>query len=300
MIIANQLPCDPAPPAAGVIDLETLAQGGRVPVLPPGTTRLLSMLTDETLKFEDLAAVVGGFPTVAARLLAVANSPWSAPVAPIESLEMACARLGMETVRSISIAVTVSAPFNSLRCPVFDAKRYWCSALLVADTAPQIVQRLRSASPIEIPAARTAGLLHNLGLLWLADCLPIQTAQALVAVADNENLSVNQALRACCGFGHNEASIALARAWNLPPVLRAGMAYHDPKDGDPAALMMARVIAVAAGMVALLYHGAAVPAHPAFGRIDVDATALDAIYEQLRGNFNKRQKLAEALMPRRI
>lgn len=284
------------------IDLGTLAQGARLPVLPAGTTRLLTRLANENLLHDELAAMLEEYPTITARLLSVANSPWSSPSVPVDSLEVACARLGFETVRAITIAITVSAPFNPLRCPEFDARRYWCSALLVADGAGLVARIAHATEAIEVPAARSAGLLHNLGLLWLADCLPLETGLALRAVAEDETgtLSVNQALRNICGAGHNEAGVALAKAWNLPATVRAAMNYHNPLNAGPKMLGLTRVVASAAGMVSQLYRQDPVPAHPAFGGLDLDVEELNRVYEILRANFTVRQRLAETLIPTRV
>lgn len=284
------------------IDLDTLAQGARLPVLPSGTIHLLSRLADENLLHDELAAMLEQFPTITARLLSVANSPWSAPSVPVDSLQVACARLGFETVRAITIAITVSAPFNPLRCVEFDARRYWCSALLVADAAEHVARLVRGTEAIEVPTARTAGLLHNLGLLWLADCLPLKTGEALRAVAEDETgtLTVNRALCGTCGIGHNDAGVALADAWNLPGTVRAAMNYHDPLNVDPTMKGLTRIIASAAGMVSQLYRQDPVPVHPAFGGLDLDVDELNRIYGILRTNFITRQRLAETLIPKRV
>ncbi len=110
-----------------------ILQHDQLPVLPSGVPYLLQTLMDENIDNNKLKAVIGRFPSIAARLLCLANSAWAAPPVPVTSLDMACARLGLNIVRSVSIALAISSPFNPARCPAFDAERYWCTALLVAD-----------------------------------------------------------------------------------------------------------------------------------------------------------------------
>ncbi len=287
---------DPAPSGP---DLDTLARRANVPVLPAGVTELLARLADEDMPFDELATLLERFPTVATRLLSIANSPWSAPRVPVTSLDVACARLGFETVRSISIAVTVAAPFNPMRCMHFDASRYWCATLLVADAAARVSRLLPAAADISQATARAAGLLHNLGLLWLADCLPAPTDRALAAAAADDVLSVNEALTAECGFGHNDASLVLAEAWYLPELMRAAMRYHSVPAVDDKQATMTRLIAVSAGLVAMLFEGAASPAHPAFAGLEIEAAALEAVYAQMEENYPRMRLLAESLFPQR-
>jgi HD-like signal output (HDOD) protein len=89
----------------------------------------------------------------------------------VTSLEATCSRLGLGVVRSTSIALAISAPFNPAKCPSFDLEYYWCSVLLTAEAASRLAAESSSKHEFEPATARAAGLLHNLGLLWLVDRL---------------------------------------------------------------------------------------------------------------------------------
>jgi HD-like signal output (HDOD) protein len=58
-----------------------------------------------------------------------------------------------------------------------------------------------------------------MGLLWLADYMPRETAEALADVEEGRELSVNAATRGRCGFGYDVAGTAIATYWHLPVVL---------------------------------------------------------------------------------
>ena len=49
----------------------------RVPVLPPGAAYLLKALNDDNAGYAELAAIVERFPSIAGRLVSLANSAWS-------------------------------------------------------------------------------------------------------------------------------------------------------------------------------------------------------------------------------
>lgn len=91
-----------APQATRSRMLEVL-DSKKMPVLPVETPYLISSLSDETLNFNQLSKVIERFPTIAARLIALANSAWSAPISPIYSLEESCTRLGLSVVKSDSV-----------------------------------------------------------------------------------------------------------------------------------------------------------------------------------------------------
>ncbi len=220
----------------------------RVPVLPPGVPYLMQTLNDDNLGFREVAQAIEKLPSIAARLLALANSAWSAPASPVLSLDAACSRLGLQVVRTASIAIAVSQPFNPARCPGFNSRTFWSSALMNADAAFWLAER---AIGEQLSVARTAGLLSNLGLVWMAEALPDQTAQALSATSDEApSGELNTSLADHCGIGFDEAGALLAEVWQLPGVLRDAIAHQlDPRDDAPR---LSKVVAAAARMVGVV------------------------------------------------
>jgi len=215
----------------------------RVPVLPRGVPFLLQAMNDDSLSFADMARAIEHVPSVAARLLALANSAWSSPLQPVTSLEKACSRLGMRVVRTTSLALAISQPFNPARCPAFDGAIFWSSVLLNAEAAAWVEQHAwRSDSG----TARTAGLLGNLGLIWLAESLPMQTATAIERACEETDGSLNDHLHEACGLGYDEAGALLAEAWRLPAVLHDAIAQQFDDAADTAPL--ARLVRGAARM----------------------------------------------------
>lgn len=183
-----------------------------LPNILPSSANLLSVLSSDDVSLEDVAIAVEANPTIAAKLLAVANSPWARPVATITSLRAACARLGLDIVRSFALAVAMGRAFDTNRCPAFSPRKYWLSAVLTSEmaaaTAPQ--------KGVRPSTARTAGLLHNVGLLALADQLPDAVDQALRAADTHAGLTE------LCGAGYMQAGHMLLKHWNLPEALLEG------------------------------------------------------------------------------
>ena len=242
--------------------LEALTLKRPVPVLPRGTTELFVALGDPALSFDVLTERLAVFPSIVARLLALANSPWSSPVAPVATLDDAVSRLGLDIVRSVAVALLVSNTFDANRCRRFDPRLYWCSALLSAECASLLAAGARPAAPLPTPlstpvptplppaTARTAGLINNLGLLWLADALPAETDDAFEAVAADPALSVSAALISVCGVSDGDAGAALGKAWNLPAALTAAMSGRAAPGACPEVLYCVRLIRCVHAIVA--------------------------------------------------
>lgn len=229
--------------------------GGRTPALPPGAPLLLRSLGDEDLDFKEIAALVERVPPVAARLIGLANSAWSAPVAPIVSVEQACSRIGMDVVRSIAMGMTAATPFNPKRCASFDSAHFWTSALLSADLAARLAEAVGTWCDMDRDSARTTGLLHNLGLLWLADRMPVETGKAIDTVSAEPDRQLDSVLAETCGIGYAAAGAYLGHQWELPEPLNSAIRHHADHRYQGDGWQAARLIGIAASIASHLHHG---------------------------------------------
>ena len=237
------------------------------------------------------------FPSIAGKLISMANSAWSAPVATVSSLEASCSRLGFGIVRSISIALAVASPFDASRCPCFDTEHFWLSALLSAETSSRIAQLVTTDNAVEPSTARAAGLLHDLGLLWLVDQLPADAGEALAMVSSNRAASLQQAMRHVLGFDHVEAGGHLARQWNLPSPLVATMAHYPELDFDGEQHQIVTMVGLAIELVSAVLQGKPV-AEPGDRRLRLGITNenIDVISEQIAAQMVKTREIAKILI----
>ena len=281
------------------VEIRTLDQMStlQLPTLPAGAPWLLKSLTNEAIDFVELASIVEKFPGIAGKLISLVNSAWSAPVAEVTSLEATCSRLGLGVVRSTSIALAVAAPFNSSKCPAFDLEYYWCSVLLAADAASRLVSISASKHGFEPATARAAGLLHNLGLLWLADRLPAEVDRALAMAGTGEAESLQQALNRVLGFDQTQASGYLGASWGLPEPLVSAMRFYPQEgyQGEHDALV--NVVGLADRLVS-----AVVKDEPCCGQevrlstLGITEANLHDVYEQIKSQLPRTREIAKVLI----
>jgi len=275
--------------------LETLSQK-QVPSLPSGAIYLLNSLSDENINIVQTARIVGQFPAIAGRLIALANSAWSSPVSTISSLDAACSRLGFSVVRSTSIALAVAAPFNASRCPNFSMEWFWSDSLMTAEAASLLTEEASLVDGIGPSTARTAGLLHNLGLLWLADQLPDDVDQALSIVKESQSSSIRQALSTLLGFNHSEAGGYLGRAWNLPEPLVTAMAHHAEPEYKEPHWETASLIGVAASIVVAVRQDQDWPERKiSVERLGINPSAAEKVFLQIKPQYERILDLAKTL-----
>jgi len=190
-------------------------------VLPPDISSLLRTLNDDEIGYTQLAKELEKFPSIVLKIVATANSAWASPVNPITTLRDSCARIGVQAVRSISIALSIAEIFDPSRCPPFDSKTFWISSLLTAEAA-----YLCSKNDPEVcsDTARLAGLLHNMGLLWLATQKPEATAGAILLKQNHETDSISAGLKEQLGMDLYTAGGYLASYIDLPEVISEAIA----------------------------------------------------------------------------
>lgn len=270
---------------------KAMEQAPEVPVLPADISFLLETLADDDIDLGRLARVVETFPSIAAKLVAVANSAWAAPRVPITGLRDACVRLGLHVVRSIAIALSVAVPFDSGRCPGFDPERFWTTALLAAEAADALAPLVEGG---DRDSLRTAGLIHHLGLLWLADQRGRQTAAAITALADGAEPSLEQALQRILGVGYCAAGACLGQAWGLPTPLTIAMAEHRHPAYRGVHWRVAATVGLAASLAARTLADEATP--PAASVLAVSEARLGALMASLRERREALDELARLLM----
>lgn len=255
-----------------------------LPTLPIGIPHLLSVLADESATYPKLAAEIKNHPNIVARLIALANSAWAAPVVPITDLETACARLGMSIVRSTSLALAIASPFNPARCPGFDIERFWSTGILVSEGAALLLTKTK---PGVLPedgkgTAQTAGILHHFGLLWFADQMPDETAKALKLRTSTPPISLNQALRQLTYTDYTAIGGWIAREWGLPKLLVTAIEQHLSPEYKREFWEINLLVSSAARMAAALHRAdEEKPENYRLESLGISLVMQDAVFEQM-------------------
>ena len=203
---------------------------------------------------------------------------------------------GHKVVKSTCIVLSVASTYNTKRCTAFNEERIWCTSLLVAEGAVSLAKTKMISSPPDNGTIYAAGLLHNLGLLWLADNFPEITSDALLFASENEEVSVRQAMRTLIGTDYCEVGGLLGRSWNLSETLVDAMEHHrDPSSYD-SHHQCTTLIGCAAQMAYLLYRG-----NETFYAADemrhlVEDSVANDIYQVLRENFRTTRELVRTMI----
>lgn len=212
-----------------------------LPPLPAALAEVLQALRRGGLTVERCVALIERDPSLAARCLRLANSPFYGRTGRIASVSGAVTLLGLRTVNHLLTAVTLQQAIRPEQCPGFDLDGFWRHAMNVAMAASTLSPRLE----LDPSEAFLAGLLHEIGELMLVVLVPEVVAEVERRVADGE--PARQAEQSLLGTDHVEVGSAVARRWNFPPSIVEAIADHHrgwPDDAPSLAALLSQIHAL--------------------------------------------------------
>jgi len=141
-----------------------------LPTLPELAMRINQAVQNQDIDFKQMSAIVATDPTIAARIMQVANSVMYSGVKRIESVQQAITRIGLLATRAIVMTVVMKNLYSPV-VPLIQERmnRYYQHSLRVAALSHVIAGRLKG---FDSERAFLAGLIHDIGampLLILAD-----------------------------------------------------------------------------------------------------------------------------------
>lgn len=200
------------------------ARINELPPLSPVVTTLLELLNQPSVDYAALERAAVREPTLVARVLRLANSPFFGVSGQIATFREACLVLGSRSLRQVIMAISVMDTL-AVDTQLLELRQVWSHALAVA----AIARHLAPLKRIDPDYAFTAGLLHDIGRLALAVFFAGPYAQAMAHKREN-GCSLVDAERQCFGFDHGTAGEKLARKWHLPEELALAIGRHHRPD----------------------------------------------------------------------
>ena len=130
------------------------------PPLPESGLRLIDLSQRSDVTFEDILPMLSQDETIAARVLAVAQSARYATRGGIQSLGDALVRLGIEAVTRIFLEVSMQLRVYAVRGYPLEGAQLHRHAIATAEVAAAMAARAR----VNPGHAFLAGLLHDAGI----------------------------------------------------------------------------------------------------------------------------------------
>lgn len=259
----------------------TLDRLEKLPVFPDVALRVHQVARRPGTALVDMEKAVSMDPTLAARILKMANSPFYGRSRRVRTVGHAVQILGFHATRDLAIALSVGAMSQSVS-PL--GRAAWHHAVTVGVTTRNLTKVVRGADRSQ---AFITGLLHDVGSMLLL-ALETEAYEPLYErFADHEGkLAKAEAFH--LGYDHSALGAAALRRWELPEALCHVVEHHHhpPTDASPgsrllALVMLADVLAPHLGKRPPESLAVAASHHPANESVRIPGKQLLAVIESL-------------------
>ncbi|GAA0859082.1 HDOD domain-containing protein [Aliiglaciecola litoralis] len=179
-------------------------------VLPDICLRIRQMLDDHNSDVDDIARIVSMDPSLASKLLKLANSPLFRFRSQVDSISKAVSVLGGEALYNLVMAETAKDAFAHFSDENIDLKRFWEQSLYTGLIAKHLAKlsRVRGSDRFFL-----LGLLHNLAELVVTKESPDKAKQC---IPENERTMPWVLQKKVLGFTYAQCSSNILQLWNLP------------------------------------------------------------------------------------
>ncbi|WP_197524681.1 HDOD domain-containing protein [Botrimarina hoheduenensis] len=210
--------------------------------LPAIAEKVIQVAEDELSDATDLLTVIEQDAAVATRLMQVVNSSYCGLRNPVGDLKTAVTMLGQDRVRNLALTVSIGGQFQrATPLGQLDPARLWDHSVCVATIARIAASRSNACNPDE---AYLAGLLHDLGLLFITQQLAPLVPRVLARLATGSSLC--DAEREVMAFDHAQLGAYVAWRAGFPDHQVAAIDYHHTTyEASPAAQPLTQTVAVA-------------------------------------------------------
>ena len=277
---------------------QIVAQVTNLPVVPAATVRLLHLLENPSENTQAALDVIQTDAVLSAKLLRLCNSAAIGLRKPVASVEQAVFFLGFNEVQRLALALGLGGSLK--RKPKgneSDGLELWRHAVVTAHAASLIAGEIQGLE-VHPSVAFTAGLMHDIGKLVLAEVLTPELLEAVRAKVE-AGQSQCEAERAVFGADHAEVGGALLEAWRMPPALIEPVANHHspifkPEPGLSVLVHLANCVAHQIGSAPGWDVFATFVDQEAAAAVGFGAQQLAQVIETLGGQMEKVDQFALA------
>jgi len=205
-----------------------------IATLPEITVRIIELVEDPTSTAQDLHKLIANDPALCSRILKVVNSAFYGMPRQIGSINRAIVLLGLNAVKNIAIAASLTKLFRGGDiCPNFSARDLWIHSIATAAGGKLICDELKLGLPDE---AFLAGLIHDIGILVEMQAKRNELISVLTSLEPDADGAPTRGMleleSEIIGATHCQFGAALCESWKFPQSFSYVVGHHH----DPMAL----------------------------------------------------------------
>jgi len=197
------------------------------PIMPSLYSKVVKELQAPTTSAANVAEIIGRDLAMTTKIVQVVNSAFYGLQRQITDLTEAIQILGMETVKSLILAIHAFSQLDKVKPLYFSIDKIWRHGMAVGTMAKRIVNSETNDDAMA-EEAFTAGLLHDIGKIVLASNLD-EHYNGAMALARKRQLPPVEVEAEIFGATHAETGAYLLALWGLPnSIVEATALHHFP------------------------------------------------------------------------
>jgi HD-like signal output (HDOD) protein len=181
-----------------------------------------NLISNPDSNMEQIAALISKDQAITARVLRLVNSAYFGMNTKITSIQQAIVILGLNTVRNLTLGVSVIKTFKKQDSSHFNREKFWLHSFETAQLAKLIARQKKLP---EVEDYFLAGLLHDIGILVLDQYFNNDFAKA-IEHSLGEGLHLPEAESGILGADHTEIGEFISEKWQIPPYLVHCIRHH--------------------------------------------------------------------------
>ncbi len=202
-----------------MIDVNKIIKTAKNMISFPVAARKLIEILNEDASVSQVTEILSIDPSITARIISVANSPFYSSRKEITNIRQAVTRVGFRAMKQIAITQSFSSMFD--KYDLMD-KLLWEHAVAVAILNRALSQNLEGVSS---ETAYTIGLLHDFGKTILKKAIP-ESYNIILETFYNGEKSMKQLEFNAIGITHDYVIGEMAAIWNLGDIMTLALSHH--------------------------------------------------------------------------
>ena len=204
-------------------------------------TQIINIINDPESGAKDLKDSIELDPPLSAKVLKLANSALYGYPRTISEIQEAIICIGFEAVKELALSQKISELFAKEKIiNGYSRISLWKHSVAIA-ICSKLVYRREFRERGE--NAYAAGLLHDIGITVIDQFLPSVFRKVIDEYTDKKN-SLHSTETNILGYNHADIGMAIAKNWQFPDELIAGLGYHhNPGEAEDETAKIAYIIA---------------------------------------------------------
>ena len=201
-----------------------LASLDSVPAFPSSVHKILELTSKTDCQPKELVGVIEHDPILTIKVLKLVNSAYFGLSREVVSIGHAVVYVGLNTIKNVAISVAAKGVLPKDNKAGLDMDEFWLHSLTVG-VIGRMLARLKGLPETEVANFFVAGLLHDIGKIFLAHFHPTDY-QAVINEQSLTHTAIADIEETQLGISHATLGGKLSEKWELPSDLIRAISHH--------------------------------------------------------------------------